>query len=386
MTRLQLRVGRKSARRALGGALLVCSLSGCGSISGYAFSVENRFASIVFGASKHVSLAPPAPTPEPAPMVLSTGQGGDLYPIYPEAAPAPTSAPHRPPAKALCPAAPDGAPAQEPVRMNSFAPPQEGAYKFVSNYWFADAGATVARQIPQRLETRYIENVHVEPDAQSAFRAVTIQQYSFDERLPDPTTGGSELLSFHVKTWSDLNNNQVNSQGQQDPLGGLALTGIKRYGPDGKLIEQWQPPSQAPILLMGYPVVSGNNGGLPPNPDDPNSTLYWWDYTGVDANTGWSIRLNGEQGATPDRVDVCGKIVNGWPVDATVTMTKSNPTTGQQYGAPLNQKWHYVVAPQRGSLIIFISISGDDTTGTTTAVLTNEKLASVDVQPGTAPR
>jgi len=366
--RLRVRRGRTgTGRRLVAATVLVCSLSGCGSIKGFAFAVENRVASIFFGAVPH-TLTQPTPIPAPAAVPASADQFPSQDFTFPDSQPSfhiPSSKPQ------ACPSAPLGTPAEAAAGTNSLVPPVPGAYKFYTTYLTRNSSG--AATVRTQFETRYITNVSPDSVTPSAFSSNTIHNYTFQELLPDPSiVGGHEVLSFAVKTYSDINNNAVFYEGNNDPAGGLALTGITRYAPDHSVIESWSPPPSTPVLLLDYPVVVGNNQGAAGNSN------YSWDFTGADPGSQWTVEVNAIAGATRALVDACGKVVEGWPVTATVTMNKKDPTTGVPFTGPVVQTWHYVVAPEYGSLIVEMSVDGPNPSGTSASLTTYEKLASVD--------
>lgn len=362
----RIRLGRLAGLVALGALLTGCSKPG------FLISVEAPLSNILFGAKTSASTpapAPAVPTPPPAPpeaLVPPQLFPTDDLPKFPIFAASGV--------KGVCSNAPFGAGAAVEATAGSDTPPQAGRYKWYSSYTEYNAsGRPTNYQVG--FEDRLVTNVQQQPDTQATQTGNTIHHWTFDTVQPDPSlNGGTLVISYKVQTYSDLDNNQASitvgantgaipTEANVDPDGGVAIHQIQRFDHGGKLIETFAPSTD--LLLETLPVVSG--GG------------YNWDFKAVDASHNWTMEISATPGGTRVEVDACGTIVDGWPVDATVTTTK-NDASGTPH-AQMVQQWHYVVAPQYGGIVILLNISGDTEYGSVGVI---GKLGSLVVRSLTA--
>ena len=352
-------------RKALIAGLLLIVLSACTPAT-YGVGMQKILSDILFGQPK----PPPSPSPAPSPET----------PLPPITFLPPPSLPE---AVDPCPSAPLGTPALKESETNVDAPPTDGVYKWLTSTHYVPAGSVSA--VTSGFDTRLIEqSANLGDYPATPAQGQPDHHFQFTEVMPDPyEKGATEVITYQEQTYSPIDYNSASLQNNEDPNGGIAITDIKRFDPKGNLIEEFNPVKNgngAGVLVFALPLPAGNNGNTDaPTPDAPSTTEFSWEFTSVDPVSQWTIRIAGSEGSHRVRVDACGQIVDGWPVDANVQITKSDPTTHLPYAGPLNQVWHYVVAPQYGGLIVLETISGDAGNGATISI--SDQIASLDEAP-----
>ena len=356
--------GRLLRSRALP-LLLVLAIAGCGPTT-FSAGMQRILSNILFG--QPAPKKTPAPLPPPPPAALPP------IPI----APPPVVARQNP-----CPSAPVGSPALRPIDVNVSAPAQNGTYKWLA---YSQIRGTAGNSgVRSEFEQHYIEQAKQEAD----FPANPLQgqpdhHFTFTEVLPDMEVPGyTDIVSYAVQTYSPVNYNAIAFQDNFDPNGGVDITEIQRLDAAGNQVEDFNPVKNGNgegVLIFALPLPAGNGGnsGLP-TPDAPDPDHFSWEYATSDPVSQWTIQIAASELNKQERVDACGQIVDAWPVEAKLFITKKDPATGLPYPNQLEQDWKYWVAPQYGGMIVKQSLSGDIGNGGTIDFF--DQLASLDIAP-----
>lgn len=385
---------RKLARRSLTLLASTLILSAC-SPGGFNVGVERLVSTIIFGAFK--PQAPPSPQPL-APLAAPQLPNLPGFEI-----------PAGGPADLPCPAAAPGTPAQKRADSNVSGPATNGVYKWFSTYTRTAGSASTTTSGFEDREVRQAQYLGQEVTSTGGQPDYT---YQWIDVKPDPFEPGYlDELTFQAHTYSNLDNppssstvgdfTQIQYGGNYDPYGGIDLIDLKRYKPGSTSpAEEFQPNSTGAITIQGQqfsgppglliftlpvpeassgpPVVGPTVDGLAPG-TVPAGGEFQWQESASDATHQWTEAINATMVNQRVAVDACGSIVDGWPVKATLTITKNDPATGQPYTSPLTLTWNYVVAPQYGGLIVQENIEGDGGYGST--VKTAEVWGSLDIAP-----
>jgi hypothetical protein len=387
---------RRVLRKSLTFAALAMFLSGCGP-TGFNVGMERLISNVVFGMFQ--------PKPQPSPQ--------ELPPLQAPSIPLPASidfGSNLPADNSPCPEAPPGTPADKAATTNVDSAATNGMYKWYSSYNRSVSGPGGGGSATSGFETREVIDAHYVGQDASSVGGQPDYVYQWTEVKPDPwQTGYVDELTYQARTYSNLDNPpatfilSATYSGNYDPDAGIDLIDLKRFkgtGRSGTLAEEFAPTqashtvngqvfSGTPGLLIFTLPVPGTSAGLPvvggqppspvPNPTSNGTNQFGWQAQASDPTHQWTEQINAFEGNQRVVVDACGAVVDGWPVTATLTISKNDPATGTPYTSPLTITWKYIVAPQYGGIIVSESFDGDSGYGST--VKTQEVLGSLQIAP-----
>jgi hypothetical protein len=213
-----------------------------------------------------------------------------------------------------CPtAAPSATPDEQPSD-NVTKLPREGSYR-----WRGEGERMIAAfKVPiAGFHNRLVRSVQG-----------TLAEFTF--QTVQPVLSGNEVTTWRVRT--DTPSEDVSGPGVRTVVGapgrGIAIVGIERVDAKGQ-----------PTGFSFKPAVGVTIVPLPLRPGESFTS------TDADPRTGVTLQ-NSAEVLRKERVDACGKVVDGWLVKGTLTRstTGSSGTVAAQY--------EYVVAPQLGGVLV----------------------------------
>jgi hypothetical protein len=228
--------------------------------------------------------------------------------------------------------------------------PREGLYRWVVRAGRVTADATVELG-PPGFEERVIRNVREVPKTQWSTNPVATfdrEVFTYEEvrrlglsKAQAPGEGSERFLvtTYLVDTDALTASNNTTSGVIQPPKAGHPERGI---------------------ALVKTEVVDGSGNPVPEtrqfNPDNgvlmlPLAVASAEEYrsVAVDSQSGRTIVHQARVGS-PERIDACGKLMDGWAVTATQQSTQED-TDGGTSAAAYN--YTYIVAPQHGGVLIY---------------------------------
>jgi hypothetical protein len=374
---------RSRVRRSVTFIAAALVLSGCGPV-GFNVGMERLISNVIFGVPQP---AKPAPAPEAAPLPPPELPSLDNFQI-----------PGNPTQPSACPEATPGTPADRAATTDISDVADDGVYKWYSSYSRTPNGSTSGATVTSDFEAREVKLAQQLADDPSSAVGTPDHVYTWTEVKPDPFQDGYiDVLKFVAHTYSNLDNPpatfivSVQSGGNYDPNGGIDLVDLQRFAPGKSTpVEEFNPAGPAGtnpgLLIFALPVPGANNPIVTPPTSPPvplpgqsSNNLFSWTETAADPAHQWTETIQGVQGNQRVALNACGSVIDAWPAEATLTITKTNPATGQPYTSPLTLTWIYYVAPQYGGLIVNEQISGDGGYGS--SVKTDETIASLQVAP-----
>lgn len=214
-----------------------------------------------------------------------------------------------------CPSAPPNVTPDEQPGDNVTRLPREGVYR-----WKMEGQRSIATfTYPlSGFQPRQIRNV-----------TGAIPEFTFE--TVQPVVSGTEVTTWRVRT--DAPSQEASGPGVRAVVGepgrGVAIIGIERFDSRG--------------TSTGYSFKPALGVTVVPLPIRPGEAFTSSD---ADPRTGATLQ-NDAQVLRKERVDACGKPVDGWLVKGTLTRST---TTGN--GSSVVVQYEYVVAPQLGGVLV----------------------------------
>jgi hypothetical protein len=255
-------------------------------------------------------------------------------------------------AASSCPNAPIGDAPPAPAPLNATSPPEAGLYRYKisgSRTFTYTSGAVVVTPV-SGFQPRIVQNV----------KLVGQKDWTFEVIQPSGSGAGSLTTTWSINTDATQRAASPPYVGENpvrvsEPDGGVSLTRETSQDGNGNTSGTFQPAT--PLTYLQLPVLVGQD----------------FQSVGVDPRGG-TRTLQG-QPVGRQTVDACGKLVDGWQVDLTIT----------QSGEP-ERKESIIVSTDRGGMIISQHIVGDSTLQDNTKVHQDLTFSLGQISPSPVPQ
>jgi hypothetical protein len=293
--------------RALTAVAACVALAACGSPASRV-EVDRDQTDIVFGFTTPsprpapTAAAPKAPPPEEAFVPFTPKPFERIFKSEPTAA---------------CPTAEPNAPIEGSAGTEVKGRPLPGTYA-----WKASGHTVVAgHDIPLVGDLKhYVRSVETYEDA--AFgESSSGDAFTYEEIEPTQNSSGAGLWLFAYQTKADSTS--------ADPEAGLVLKRIDALKSNGGFADTFFSPFGGGLLMVPFPIKAGQT----------------WNTATVDFQRQRTFQLTG-QVLRREAVDVCGKLIQGWHVDAEIV------------GAGTDATVDYIVSGEHAGQIIAVAIDG----------------------------